>query len=157
MVKTCVALRPASPEGRAGGARGGEPSRYVLAACFDGHRGPRAAQYASAALPDAVRRAVERGEPSPLAAAWRAIADGYLETGHQDGACATMALIAMYFGMVLTNWGTTEWTGGDDDDASSPEAGRVAMWLNISAQWVMFGLYIWTLVAPIVCPDRDFA
>ena len=37
---------------------------------------------------------------------------------------------------VLTNWGAIEGdrAGGDDDDASSPEAGRVAMWLNISAQ-----------------------
>lgn len=66
---------------------------FVLAAVFDGHRGDRAAQYAATALPDAVRRAVERGEPAPLAAAYRDVADGYLRTGHQDGACATMALI----------------------------------------------------------------
>ena len=73
--------------------------------------------------------------------------------------CCTMALISTYFGMVLTNWGSIEGerVGGDDDDATSPEAGRVAMWLNISAQWIMFALYIWTLVAPVVFPDRDFS
>ena len=31
------------------------------------------------------------------------------------------------------------------------------MWLNISAQWIMFALYILTLVAPVVFPDRDFS
>ena len=62
----------------------------------------------------------------------------------------------MYWCMVLTNWGTSEFTG-DDDDASSPEAGHIAMWLNITAQWVMFALYVWTLIAPVVCPDRDFS
>ena len=78
---------------------------YVLAACFDGHRGPKASEYAAARLAEAVRRAVERGEPSPLAAGWRAVADGYAQTGAQDGACATMVLIADDGRMEVVNCG----------------------------------------------------
>jgi len=65
----------------------------VLAACFDGHRGPRASLHAASALPAAVRDAIRAGEPSPLAAAWRAVAQSYGEGGEQDGACASMALV----------------------------------------------------------------
>ncbi|EOD37656.1 hypothetical protein EMIHUDRAFT_225232 [Emiliania huxleyi CCMP1516] len=38
-------------------------------------------------------RAARRREPSPLAAAWRAVAQSYGEGGEQDGACASMALV----------------------------------------------------------------
>ena len=69
-------------------------SYYVLAACFDGHRGPQAATYGAAELPQAVRLAIEAGDPSPLAAAWRSVADGYSGTGMQDGACASAVLIS---------------------------------------------------------------
>ena len=52
------------------------PTTYVLAACFDGHRGPAASEYAARALPGAVRDAIEAGEPSPSpprgAVWWRA-------------------------------------------------------------------------------------
>ena len=75
------------------GAGGGAPSTCVLAACFDGHRGPQASAFAAKALPDAVRRAIEAGDPSPLAAAWRTVADDYAATGAEDGSCAAAALI----------------------------------------------------------------
>lgn len=54
--------RTPRPIGGEGGA-----STYVLAACFDGHRGPRASLHAASALPAAVRDAIRAGEPSPLA------------------------------------------------------------------------------------------
>jgi hypothetical protein len=31
------------------------------------------------------------------------------------------------------------------------------MWIKIVSQWVTVILYIWWLVAPIVCGDRDFS
>ena len=60
--------------------------------------------------------------------------------------------------MVLTNWGELDFKADDGTETTaSPEAGDAAMWLNIVAQWVMFALYIWTLVAPTLFPDRDFS
>ncbi|KAL1495982.1 hypothetical protein AB1Y20_014622 [Prymnesium parvum] len=67
--------------------------KCLLAAVFDGHRGPRASAYASTALPSAVRAALERHEPAPLGAAWRDVCEGYLSSGAQDGCTATAVLI----------------------------------------------------------------
>ena len=58
-----------------------------------------------------------------------------------------------YAACTLTNWGTYE----HDGDAAAPMAGLVTMWLNIGAQWALFLLYEWTLVAPLLFPGRDFA
>lgn len=32
----------------------------------------------------------------------------------------------------------------------------VSMWVKIGSQWATMGLYVWTLVAPCLFPDRDF-
>lgn len=64
-----------------------------------------------------------------------------------------MMLIAMYFAMVLTDWGNPVGHGND----ASPTAGNVAMFLNIVASWICILLYCWTLVAPRLFPDRDFS
>eukprot|EP00633_Aureoumbra_lagunensis_P001539 CAMPEP_0197287306 /NCGR_PEP_ID=MMETSP0890-20130614/3549_1 /TAXON_ID=44058 ORGANISM="Aureoumbra lagunensis, Strain CCMP1510" /NCGR_SAMPLE_ID=MMETSP0890 /ASSEMBLY_ACC=CAM_ASM_000533 /LENGTH=207 /DNA_ID=CAMNT_0042756811 /DNA_START=832 /DNA_END=1455 /DNA_ORIENTATION=- len=65
-----------------------------------------------------------------------------------------LSLVSCYIGCVLTNWGTWQ---NSVSDISNPLAGRVSSWLNIGAQWVMFLLYLWTLLAPLLFPDRDFA
>jgi hypothetical protein len=31
------------------------------------------------------------------------------------------------------------------------------MWVRIVSQWLVWGLYTWTLVAPLCCPHRDFS
>lgn len=67
-------------------------TRFTLAGVFDGHRGPRASAHAAAMLPAAVKEALSRGEPSPLAVAWRATCESYRRTGHQDGSTATVVL-----------------------------------------------------------------
>jgi len=64
-----------------------------------------------------------------------------------------MALIAMYWCMTLTNWGTS--TG--QSKGASPTAGKVTSWINIVACWICLGLYTWTLVAPRLFPNRDFS
>ena len=43
-----------------------------------------------------------------------------------------------------------------DSTMSKPLAGRASMWMQIVAQWAMFLLYEWTLVAPLIFPDRDW-
>jgi len=64
-----------------------------------------------------------------------------------------MALIACYWCCVMTNWGIP----GGGASAASPTSGNAAMWMNIVASWVCSLLYTWTIVAPIMFPDRDFS
>lgn len=63
-------------------------------------------------------------------------------------------LISCYYSMVITNWATEQ---SKEDETASPTAGRTAMWLQASAQWVALVFYLWTLVAPSIWPDRDFS
>lgn len=66
---------------------------------------------------------------------------------------AVLALISCWFAMTLTSWGSIE-TGGD---RANPEVGEVSMWMLIASQWLFMVLYLWTLVAPRLFPDRDFS
>ncbi len=63
-------------------------------------------------------------------------------------------LISCYYAMVITNWATEQ---EDDGSVASPSAGHVAMWLQASAIFIAIALYIWSLVAPSLYPDRDFS
>ena len=78
-----------------------------------------------------------------------------LDGGDRDGAKfnLALALVSMYAACTLTNWGTWEAANGG---TVAPLAGFVSMWLNIAAQWCLFLLYEWTLVAGLLFPDRDF-
>lgn len=53
--------------------------------------------------------------------------------------------------MTLTNW--------YKPDAESKELlqNNSSMWIKIISSWLCAILYTWTLVAPIVMPDRDFS
>jgi len=64
-----------------------------------------------------------------------------------------LLLISCWFGMALTGWGSIETNG----TAASPMLGRVSMWMIISTQWLVMFLYLWTLLAPKLFPDRDFS
>ena len=79
-----------------------------------------------------------------------------LDGGDRDGARfnLALALVSMYAACTLTNWGTWEAANGGK---VAPLAGLVSMWLNIAAQWCLFLLYEWTLVAGLLFPDRDFS
>ncbi|RHZ32043.1 hypothetical protein DYB26_006686, partial [Aphanomyces astaci] len=56
-----------------------------------------------------------------------------------------MVVGAMYMAMVLTQW-----------DTASGHADGAAMWVHITSQWVSIAVYMWTLVAPYLVPDREF-
>jgi hypothetical protein len=45
----------------------------------------------------------------------------------------------------------------DTSPAASPEQGRISMWVKIVSQWVIYAVFIWILIAPVVCSGRDFS
>lgn len=69
---------------------------------------------------------------------------------------AVMALICCWVTMILTGWGTIE-DLNENQNAANPTAGRVNMAMIGVSQWVAIGLYMWTLLAPRMFPDRDFS
>jgi len=61
---------------------------------------------------------------------------------------------AMYIAMLFTDWSTIHNIGSSDPQVSS---GIVAVWVKVVSSWICIALYIWTLVAPIVLPDREWS
>ncbi|XP_039591271.1 serine incorporator 3-like isoform X1 [Polypterus senegalus] len=62
-----------------------------------------------------------------------------------------MCLASLYIMMTITNW-------------YSPSANYTTMtskepvvWVKIASSWLCLLLYIWTMIAPLVCPTRDFS
>jgi hypothetical protein len=64
-----------------------------------------------------------------------------------------LASVSCWFAMSLTGWGSIQ-TGGNVAD---PLVGQVSMWMIVGSQWFVLTLYLWTLVAPRLFPDRDFS
>lgn len=65
---------------------------------------------------------------------------------------AIFALASVYLTMIVTHWGLAEPSADWATDR-----GKIAMWINFGAGWITHILYLWTLIAPYVCPDRDFS
>lgn len=61
--------------------------------------------------------------------------------------------VSAYFSMILTDWGTVR---SSTYGFLNIKEGVASMWLQASAQWIAMLLYIWSLLAPFVCPGRDF-
>lgn len=66
---------------------------------------------------------------------------------------AMLALVTCWMATSFTEWGTV----AGDGDIANPESGDINMWMIIISQWITFGLYSWTLAAPLLFPDRDFS
>uniref|UniRef100_A0A7R9X0V1 Serine incorporator n=2 Tax=Craspedostauros australis TaxID=1486917 RepID=A0A7R9X0V1_9STRA len=64
-----------------------------------------------------------------------------------------LAIVSCWFAMSLTGWGAIK-SGGT---AANPQVGDVSMWMIIVSQWLVLLMYLWTLIAPRVFPDRDFS
>ena len=64
-----------------------------------------------------------------------------------------LAAVTCWISMVLTGFGSIE----ADGTVANPQIGEVNMWIMIGSQWVALVLYMWTLVAPRLFPDREFA
>jgi len=69
----------------------------------------------------------------------------------------TFFLAAMYLTMVITNWKLpTESQDSNHQTTISVDQGEISVWVKIIAGWLTLLIYIWTLVAPILFPDRVF-
>ena len=64
-----------------------------------------------------------------------------------------LGTVSCWFSMAITAWGSIE----DEGDAANPQVGKVSMWIIIGSQWLCLTVYLWTLVAPRLFPDRDFS
>ena len=83
------------------------------------------------------------------------------------------ALATLYVMMTLTNWYAPgkEVTIGRETTQENNQtniniklnvtetisANMSAVWVKMISSWLCFSLYMWTLVAPMVLPDRDFS
>lgn len=61
-----------------------------------------------------------------------------------------MCLASIYVGMLVTNWTSTSIVTGE------LIANNFGFLVRLLIGWLTALLYIWTLVAPKVCPSRDF-
>ncbi|CAH2237457.1 jg12790 [Pararge aegeria aegeria] len=59
------------------------------------------------------------------------------------------ALATLYIMMTLTNW--------YNPSSQLSKENAASMWIKITSSWLCVGLYVWTLIAPAVLPDRDFS
>jgi hypothetical protein len=72
---------------------------------------------------------------------------------------------AVYMAMLLTDWGSNPdpadapATGSPTPAPTLPPttAGKTSMWVKTLTLWITCLLYIWTLVAPRVLPNRDWS
>jgi len=63
------------------------------------------------------------------------------------------ALATLYVMMTLTNW----YSPGQGVSIDTISANMSAVWVKIISAWLCFVLYMWTLIAPVVLPERDFS
>ncbi|KAG1371003.1 putative serine incorporator [Cocos nucifera] len=63
----------------------------------------------------------------------------------------TFALASMYSAMLLTGW-----TSSTSDSSELIDVGWTSVWVRICTEWATAALYIWTLLAPLILPDREF-
>ncbi|KAI0067341.1 TMS membrane protein/tumor differentially expressed protein [Artomyces pyxidatus] len=63
---------------------------------------------------------------------------------------------AMYVAMLLTDWNVITSTQSSADNGDDVYIGRseTAMWMRIVSSWVCVLLYMWSLLAPVLMPDR---
>jgi hypothetical protein len=65
-----------------------------------------------------------------------------------------MAIASMYLAMMATNWGDPNAT---KDISGSPELSVASMWARMGSIFTIHVLFTWAIVAPRVCPGRDFS
>jgi serine incorporator 1/3 len=64
-----------------------------------------------------------------------------------------LAVVSCWCAMTLTEWGVVQ---ANDGTIANRNVGHVSMWVIIGSQWFVMSLYLWTLIAPRLFPNRDF-
>lgn len=62
----------------------------------------------------------------------------------------TFCLSTLYIMMTLTNWYQP------NSSLATLNSNDASMWVKVISSWLCMGLYTWTLVAPVVLPNREF-
>ena len=60
---------------------------------------------------------------------------------------------SIYYAMMLTNWGNPSVF---TDTTDFFKASKTSFWVKQVAQWVSIGIYLFSLLAPLIFPDREF-
>ncbi|KAL2506768.1 Serinc-domain containing serine and sphingolipid biosynthesis protein [Abeliophyllum distichum] len=60
------------------------------------------------------------------------------------------ALASMYSAMLLSGWTSSS------ESSDYIDVGWTSVWVRICCEWVTAALYVWSLVAPLIVPDREF-
>jgi len=60
---------------------------------------------------------------------------------------------ALYVCMLLTSWKIVDSTNA----GNVVDSGKVSVWIKLVSSWLTILLYIWTIVAPAILPDRDWS
>jgi len=63
----------------------------------------------------------------------------------------TFFLASLYIMMTLTSWYEPQGA-----DFTNLQQNWATVWVKMSSSWICFAIYIWTLIAPVVLPDREF-
>ncbi|XP_037330818.2 serine incorporator 2 [Pungitius pungitius] len=63
----------------------------------------------------------------------------------------SLCLASLYIMMTLTNW------YHPDTDYQVMQSTMPAVWTKMASSWFALGIYLWTLVAPLLCSGRDFS
>ena len=66
---------------------------------------------------------------------------------------AIMCLAGMYLAMLVTNWGDPK---AANSPAGNPELSEASMWVRIGTQFAIHVIFLWSIVAPLCFPNRDF-
>ena len=109
---------------------------------------------------EALRRAVEEGSlpADPLLSDDESDAGG--DASHDDERSRTQYNYTMFhiIFFLATAWVSTlltlKYDETNSDDFATVGRTYAASWVKIASAWICHGLYIWTLVAPILLPDR---
>lgn len=66
--------------------------------------------------------------------------------------CFTLA--TCYMAMLITNWMMV--SSGDSDSNYVIDRSIASMWVKVTSSWVAHILYIWSLMGPVLLPDREW-
>lgn len=63
-----------------------------------------------------------------------------------------LTLSAIYYAMLLTNWGSPDYSALNN--ASFFVSNKTSYWCQLTAMWISMAIYMYSLLAPLIFPDR---